>query len=394
MTGDSIAGGMDLISALPDAILHIILSHFPTKFVIRTSVLSKRWKHVWSDTPTLSIDCSEADPDSLNRTLANYSAPRITSFDLRVSRKAQYIITLVEFAVSRNTEKLSLDFRDDCVCFYSFPGSFYASSSLNQLVVDSGVFDTVHVSWTSLKDLSLSFCKISDETLAKIVSGSPLLESLTLHHCDEIGNLDLSELMKLKRLDIDNEGPTQIVAPHIHCLRVRHSHRKCSLVDVSSLTEAYLNIYSSNCYYFKADFVQVYVLNMLEKLQNVKNLAFGAAFLQMLSLAEFCDIPFPMLKVEVLTLETMIVPSVIPGIAKLLQNSPGVKFLKLDLVNSKMISDWDLNYYLDLKGLDQNQCWIPKDLDFSTSLEPKLMTSFMEFLLENTREDNTSQYNW
>ncbi|XP_010423792.1 PREDICTED: F-box/LRR-repeat protein At5g02910-like [Camelina sativa] len=200
--------------------------------------------------------------------------------------------------------------------------------------------------------------------------------------------------MKLKRLDIDNEGPTKIVAPHIHCLRVRHSHRKCSLVDVSSLTEAYLNIYYSNCYYFKADFAQIYVLSMLQKLQNVKNLAFGAAFLQMLSLAEFCDIPFPMLKVEVLTLETMIVPSFIPGIAKLLQNSPGVKFLKLDLVNSKMISDWDLNYYLDLKGLDQNQCWIPKDLDFSTSLEPKLMTSFMEFLLENTREDNTSQYNW
>lgn len=164
----------------------------------------------------------------------------------------------------------------------------------------------------------------------------------------------------------------------------------------------------------------------------------------MLSLAEICDIPFPMLKVEVLTLETMIVPSVIPGIAKLLQNSPGVKLLKLDIVNSNIVpvflpwtssliptvhyiiiqkprpftflflihidkeslnfkvcmkhfyvlQDADLNYYLDLKDLDQNQCWKPKDLDFSTSFQPKLMTSFMEFLLENTREDNISQYNW
>lgn len=54
----------------------------------------------------------------------------------------------------------------------------------------------------------------------------------------------------------------------------------------------------------------------------------------------------------------------------------------------------DLNRYLDVKGLDQNQCWKLKDLDFSTSVEPKLMTSFMEFLVENARDDNLSQYNW
>ncbi|KAG7553906.1 F-box-like domain superfamily [Arabidopsis suecica] len=326
MTGDSIAGA-DFISALPDAILHLIFSRFPTKFVIRTSVLSKRWRHVWSDTPSLSIDCREADPNSLIKTLANHSAPRITSFDLCISSKAHDINRLIEFAISRNTEKLSLDFRDGN---YNFPEFFYTNSSLNQLVVDSGALVTTihHVSWTSLRDLSLSFCKLSDESLAMIISGSPLLESLTLHHCDKLGILDLSKSLKLKRLDLDNQGPTQILAPHIHCLRLRHSQSQCGLVDVSSLTEAYLNIYCTSFYHFKSDLLQVYVLNMLEKLHNVENLTFGAAFLQMLSLAEICDIPFPMLKVEVLTLETMIVPSVIPGIAKLLQNSPGLKMLK------------------------------------------------------------------
>lgn len=150
-----------------------------------------------------------------------------------------------------------------------------------------------------------------------------------------------------------------------------------------------------------------------------------------------------MLKVEDLTLETMIVPSIIPGIAKLLQNSPGLKMVKLDIVNNNTIPVYlpmnlfffsyctldhnpktmsslfllflihidkvslnskfcmktfyvlqDLNRYLDVKGLDQNQCWKLKDLDFSTSVEPKLMTSFMEFLVENARDDNLSQYNW
>ncbi|KAL1200113.1 F-box/LRR-repeat protein [Cardamine amara subsp. amara] len=400
MTGDSIAG-MDFISALPDAILHLIFSTIPTKFAIRTSVLSKRWRHVWSNSPSFAIDLNEADPNSLNQTLAHYSTPKITSFSLCISSSnVHQINSLIEFAISRNTEKLSLEFRDDCVWDYKFPDFFYNNSSVMQLLVDSGAFDTIPsptVFWTSLRNLSLSFCKLSDESFAKILSGSPMLESLKLHHCDKLRILDLSKLLELKRLDVDNGGPTQIVAPHIHCLRLRHSQKQCDLVDVSSLTEAYLNIYSSNYYLFsslKADFLIDNVLEMLEKLQNVKKLTFGAIFLQVLSLAEICGLPFPMLRVEVLTLETTMVPSVIPGIAKLLQNSPGVKMLKLDIVDCIIVPDAFLNSYLDVKGLDQNQCWKPKDLDFSTSFEPKLMTSFMESLLENTREDNLSQYKW
>lgn len=267
MTGDSIAV-MDFISPLPDAIRHLIFSFFPTKFAIRTSVLSKRWKHVWSSTPYLSIDLSEADANSLNQTLAHYSAPKITSFDLCISRKAHQINNLIEFAISRNTEKLSLEFRDYCVGDYTFPDFFYNNSSVKQLSIDSGALDTIHMSWTSLRNLSLSFCKLSDESFAKIISGSPMLESLKLYHCDKLRVLDLSKLLQLKRLDIDNGGPTLIVAPHIHCLRLRHSQKLCGLVDVSSLTQAYLNIYCPDYYIFwslKADLHIDNVLSMLEK---------------------------------------------------------------------------------------------------------------------------------
>ncbi|CAL9239391.1 unnamed protein product [Arabidopsis halleri] len=40
MTGDKI-DGVDNISSLPDEILYVIFSFIPTKFAIRTSVLSK-----------------------------------------------------------------------------------------------------------------------------------------------------------------------------------------------------------------------------------------------------------------------------------------------------------------------------------------------------------------
>ncbi|KAF3506894.1 hypothetical protein F2Q69_00000110 [Brassica cretica] len=81
--------GVDLISSLPDVILQHIFSQIPTKYAIRTSVLSKRWK------------------------LPRYSSPKITSFRLSISTteaKPKQIDSLIEFAVSRSTEKLSLEF--------------------------------------------------------------------------------------------------------------------------------------------------------------------------------------------------------------------------------------------------------------------------------------------
>ncbi|CAN6995236.1 unnamed protein product [Brassica rapa subsp. trilocularis] len=46
--GDS-SDGVDSISFLPDVILQSILSSLPTEIAIKTSILSKRWRHVWSD---------------------------------------------------------------------------------------------------------------------------------------------------------------------------------------------------------------------------------------------------------------------------------------------------------------------------------------------------------
>ncbi|KFK26797.1 hypothetical protein AALP_AA8G294600 [Arabis alpina] len=54
------------------------------------------------------------------------------------------------------------------------------------------------------------------------------------------------------------------------------------------------------------------VLEVLEKLRNVERLTVGAALLQLLSLAELGDVPFPTLKVQTLIVKTGYRP-VIPG---------------------------------------------------------------------------------
>ncbi|XP_010423796.1 PREDICTED: F-box/LRR-repeat protein At5g02910-like [Camelina sativa] len=408
ITGDSIDGG-DFISSLPDVILHHILSSVSTKSAIRTSVLSKRWRYVWSETPSLSIDCHRANPNSIDKTLTSFSAPKITAFHLRTSlhNRVQPINGWIEFAISRDAEKLSFEFRDSCVRDYKFPDFFYANSSVKQLFVNSGAVDLVPrcaVSWASLKNLSLSFCTLSDESFLKILSGSPLLESLELLYCDEFRCLDLSQSPRLRRLEMDRSdwfmGPTKIVAPHLHYLRLRHSRLPCRLVDVSSLTEADLNIYFCDLGTLTAEFLQHNVVKMLEMLQNVEKLTIGGTFLQMLSLAALCGVPFPTLKVKTLTLETMIIRSVIPGITELLRNTSGLRKLTIHTVKCSSISELHLNAYLRVHSLNQHQCWRSKDSVFPGSLETismlvgkhaesNLVALFMERLLESTKSLET-----
>ncbi|RZC87513.1 hypothetical protein C5167_036053 [Papaver somniferum] len=50
---NNIGKAEDRISELPDSLLHHILSFLDIKVVARTSVLSKRWSHIWTSIPTL-----------------------------------------------------------------------------------------------------------------------------------------------------------------------------------------------------------------------------------------------------------------------------------------------------------------------------------------------------
>ncbi|KAF0897808.1 hypothetical protein E2562_000514 [Oryza meyeriana var. granulata] len=53
--GGGSGGGADRLSALPDAVLFRIVSHLKAREAVRTSELSKRWRHVWASAPRIDI---------------------------------------------------------------------------------------------------------------------------------------------------------------------------------------------------------------------------------------------------------------------------------------------------------------------------------------------------
>ena len=48
--------GVDRLSSLSDDLLHHVMSFLPTPEVVRTSLLSPRWRNLWSSVPFIHIN--------------------------------------------------------------------------------------------------------------------------------------------------------------------------------------------------------------------------------------------------------------------------------------------------------------------------------------------------
>uniref|UniRef100_M1D2Y6 Ubiquitin-protein ligase n=1 Tax=Solanum tuberosum TaxID=4113 RepID=M1D2Y6_SOLTU len=58
----STSTGIDRISSLPDDVLHNILSYLFIFYVVQLSMLSKRWRYVWTTMPYLHFDIDQFYP--------------------------------------------------------------------------------------------------------------------------------------------------------------------------------------------------------------------------------------------------------------------------------------------------------------------------------------------
>ncbi|KAF3443841.1 hypothetical protein FNV43_RR13531 [Rhamnella rubrinervis] len=201
--------GVDRISRLPDPLLHCILSSLPTIYVVRTSILAKRWRRVWISIPVLYFEefnnvtfqgtvknirrrfFKFVDNFLLCRKVGNqFSRDTLvmTRFKLDMHYHSGIRITKkiddwLKFAVGGNVEELDLRIKPSYKTrYYQIPYSTVLNSrSLTLLRLKHMKLEILFpVSLPSLKALYFKNVEFDDETLQNLISGCPIIEDLHL----------------------------------------------------------------------------------------------------------------------------------------------------------------------------------------------------------------------
>ncbi|XP_065869877.1 putative F-box/LRR-repeat protein At3g18150 isoform X1 [Euphorbia lathyris] len=178
----------DRISDLPDSLIQHILSFLPsTKQAIQTGVLSKRWQKQWTEVPVLIFNSDGMSDEKKLKFIANtlilHDCSKIYKFHLylhcfHLERDPQ-IDSKIRFAISKDVEDLNLSL--SVQGFYLLLQFLFNNASLVQLKTAGCTFiPNGKVNWGCLTVLNIRHCKLTDQAIEHLVSGSPLLESLEL----------------------------------------------------------------------------------------------------------------------------------------------------------------------------------------------------------------------
>lgn len=215
---------MDRISRLPDSIIHHILSLIRcTKGAARTSVLSKRWKDVWTSLSVLTFDQrkfqkpegvqgksnNEMFKDFIDQSLRSHLERNLginkfelhlTSYDREVAHGIEQWVGL---ATENNIKELGLHVHTRGNNLYNFPRIVFASETLTGLRLQSCKLETLcTVKLPRLQKLYLRDCNVDEQRIQNIISSCPLIEDLRLIRCSGLKYLRISSLLKLDRVEV------------------------------------------------------------------------------------------------------------------------------------------------------------------------------------------------
>jgi hypothetical protein len=218
---------VDRLGDLPDALLHVILSFLPAVQVVRTSVLSRRWRDLWRSTPCINID--DAEHDFLTSTRRNRHGPAENWRKLE-----NFTTNLLLFRINDTSlDKFRLsachwpddELRRRDIDRWVRRGIRYRPQVLEIIISASPAAPFPHMGATScrLKRLQIHYMYLDDQFGRLLFSGCPVLEDLALSMCRN----DFREFKSrtLKKLAIDRcvnltGDPVVIAAPSATYLRL------------------------------------------------------------------------------------------------------------------------------------------------------------------------------
>ncbi|XP_077243395.1 F-box/FBD/LRR-repeat protein At5g56420-like isoform X2 [Tasmannia lanceolata] len=337
----------DIISGLPDTILHNILSFLPTDYAVLTSFLSKRWRYLWT-----SISCLDFDhklfysplylqlgdyifPSLLATTATNdtfiefvdtvlmlHDASNIQRFCLSCfyySYKS-HVNTWIRVAMMHNVRELDfcIDREEDYDPYVSLPGfsseepvmfphTLFTCESLEVLKMNlkwSILKMPATMSFRALKTLDLVEVAFSEDNwMTELISSCPILESLSMEGCTLYGHQNLNIYgHKLRSLNINGcyglmKCKIVLSAPVLLSFKYMRTSmaQDCSLENLSSVVNADIDFigpswFEDDDFNFDED-AGYHLCKILRGLSNVKVLKLCAWCIQVPDLLECLPIP-------------------------------------------------------------------------------------------------------
>ncbi|XP_059457266.1 putative F-box/FBD/LRR-repeat protein At1g78840 isoform X2 [Corylus avellana] len=221
---DQTVESMDQISQLPGHIIHYILSLLHNaKDAARTSILSKRWRDIWTSLSILKFDQrkiqeqegyldtrnkEKAFKDFVDNSLKSHLQRKlsihklvlyITSCDLELARNLDRWINV---AIENNMKELDLHVVGK-VLFYSLPQTIFAATTMTGLrLCGCGLLSLGDIKLPQLQKLYLRDLFVDQQTIEDLISSCPLIEDLRFIRCTGLKDLQVSGLLKLDRFEV------------------------------------------------------------------------------------------------------------------------------------------------------------------------------------------------
>ncbi|CAN0879442.1 FBD-associated F-box protein At5g38590 [Linum grandiflorum] len=207
--------GIDRLSALPDDILHYILSLIHTKFSVRTSILSRRWISLWKYVPVLAFCVRWSGVTRSEHYVDRVLSLRSDSIDVNK-------VTVDFWSVSSRKMDILLDRITNYAASHGVQELFVRTRSRSPSL-ELDVIGSVCSCYRSLKVLELGetyFRNVDDGSWSCL----QMLESLTLWKCwIDLGDATLTQFPRLECLKLfkcvnggdDDSKVLKVIAPEL-----------------------------------------------------------------------------------------------------------------------------------------------------------------------------------